>query len=172
MCVCAATSWSHHPASSCTDNTVGDSGMGGAAVGREKGTGEFECVCVCVWEQGGWWLGVSSLTFLSPPNPSSGLHLRKWILQSVYSAPRDKTNTWDVKASIVSKPNICFTIYVSLKREKKKSACIPNFTLGCNISDPINSTEEDKTWPAGICSYLTASPGTSTGVHLERNKAR
>lgn len=35
----------HHPASSCADNMVRDSGEGGAVVGREKG-------CVCLWGRG------------------------------------------------------------------------------------------------------------------------
>lgn len=94
---------------------------------------------VCLYERGGTWLGVSSLTFLFPFNPCGGLHLRKWILQSVYSALRDKTNTWDVKDSIVSKPKFLFTTEVYLK----KGACNPNFILGCICGCPLFATISD-----------------------------
>lgn len=102
----------HHPASSCTDNMVRDRGAGRCTAGQRESTCVY--VCVCVRESGRRWLGVSSLTFSGPP-PLSGLHLRKWILQSVYSALEDKTNTWDAKKlALVDKPpsfSFTFTLF-------------------------------------------------------------
>lgn len=51
---------------------------------------EWAVQCACLGER-----EVIRCQFLDFPfpQPLHGLHLRKWILQIVYSAPRDKTNT-------------------------------------------------------------------------------
>lgn len=152
----------HHPTSSCTDNMVRDSGMGGAMVAKKR-TG----VCLCVWEKGGRWLGVSSLTFLSPLNPSYGLHLRKW---SVYSAPWDKANTWDVKTSNVSKPTLNFIINMYIKKELAILclSCICSGQTKCPFLLFLQRSPQMKENLA--CRYVTTCPCGSTSIHLERTK--
>lgn len=138
---------------------------------------ERKDVCVCE-EEGREVIRCQFLDFFyTPPPPPSGLHLRKWILQSAYSAPKDETNTWDVKAGIVWKPNFCFKLTVSLKKRRKKKSLqsfhprLRRSPVSANVSDLVIRRQlhrRRKTWLA--CTYSTASTGASTGVRLERAK--